>query len=315
MDSDRGNRKNSLAASPRCRLLRKQACVNRRLDYQQKTLRIIRDVRSHEFQEELNLTKKDRGTSEIPTQVRSGAPFGSDQIIFPDMVVMRGTVDQLFIYQQEVGIDTWQASRLFGAANCKIAGHTHDLTRSCSFIRDEYYRLNFACCSIRKRMAKVICCYWPSCAETRVCVMRLCSWDTDNLLTEVGLTTAGVKTSIRAAWRKHGRMETTIFRSKGGSGEGRLGRSLPLKPTKVTSFTTILCNCAKGVCDMRLFCAVHCFVTAVLWNILHLSFRSEPANETWLLNSTEIALPYTFWLDRPWSEEHIQKQTSARKVF
>lgn len=80
--------------------------MNRRLDYQQKTLRIIRDVRSHEFQEELNLTKKDRGTSEIPTQVRSGAPFGSDQIIFPDMVVMRGTVDQLFIYQQEVGIDT-----------------------------------------------------------------------------------------------------------------------------------------------------------------------------------------------------------------
>jgi len=42
--------------------------------------------------------------------------------------------------------------------------------------------------------------------------------------------------------------------SRGGSREGRLGRSLSLKPTKVTLFTMILYNSENSIRDIRLFC-------------------------------------------------------------
>ena len=37
--------------------------------------------------------------------------------------------------------------------------------------------------------------------------------------------------------------------------------------------------------------AIRCYVAAVLWSILHLSYSSESVNKTWLPNITEIAPP------------------------
>jgi len=42
--------------------------------------------------------------------------------------------------------------------------------------------------------------------------------------------------------------------TKGGSKEGRLGRSLPPKPTKVALLSMILYNSENSIRDVRLFC-------------------------------------------------------------
>jgi len=67
----------------------------------------------------------------------------------------------------------------------------------------------------------------------------------------------------------------------------------PFKPAKVTLFTMI-CTIRKtfAILDLR---AVHCFVTAVLWSILRLSYTSEPS----LSNITKIPRLQPSWLDPP----------------
>jgi len=54
----------------------------------------------------------------------------------------------------------------------------------------------------------------------------------------------------------------------------RLGRSPLLKPTTGTFFTMILYNSENSIRDKKPF-DVHCFVTAGLWSILHVSWSSE----------------------------------------
>ena len=59
--------------------------------------------------------------------------------------------------------------------------------------------------------------------------------------------------------------------------QGRIqggGRSPHLKPTKVTLFTITLYDSENSIRDIRPF-SIHCFVTTVLWSILHLSYSSE----------------------------------------
>jgi len=69
--------------------------------------------------------------------------------------------------------------------------------------------------------------------------------------------------------------QTCFLLRAGADPGGAIGTIAPLKPTKVNFFTMILHNLENSICDLRPFC-FHCFVTAVLWSILHLSYSSEP---------------------------------------
>jgi len=57
-------------------------------------------------------------------------------------------------------------------------------------------------------------------------------------------------------------------------GEAIRGAVAPLKPTKVTLFTVILYDSEYNIRHTMPFCR-HCFVTAVLRSILHLSHSSK----------------------------------------
>ena len=71
-------------------------------------------------------------------------------------------------------------------------------------------------------------------------------------------------------WRKT--RDCFCYEDKGGA---KGGDRPPLKPTKVTLFTMILYNSENSIHEQGHF-AVHCFVTALLWSLLHLSYSSEP---------------------------------------
>jgi len=71
---------------------------------------------------------------------------------------------------------------------------------------------------------------------------------------------------------------------------GRLGRSPPLKPTKVTLFTMILYSSENSIRDKRpfcrpLFCHTHSSVVTCISFLLQQCTR----NENWLSDITEIA--------------------------
>ena len=77
---------------------------------------------------------------------------------------------------------------------------------------------------------------------------------------------------------------------KGFYQKKRLGRSLPLKATKVTLFTMILYNSENSIHSLRPFC-LHCLVTAMLWCILHLPYSSDTAMRLDQPNITETSPP------------------------
>ena len=75
---------------------------------------------------------------------------------------------------------------------------------------------------------------------------------------------------------------------RGGSSGGRLGRSPPLKPTKVTFFAIILYNSENNIRDIRPFLRrLFCHRSVVKYTSSLLPQRSR--YETWLPNITEIA--------------------------
>jgi len=61
---------------------------------------------------------------------------------------------------------------------------------------------------------------------------------------------------------------------RGVSMGGDWSDHLPLKPTKITLFTMMLYNLESSIRDIRTLCRP-LFVTAVLWSIVHPSYRSE----------------------------------------
>ena len=74
------------------------------------------------------------------------------------------------------------------------------------------------------------------------------------------------------------------------------GRSLPLKPTKVTLFKIILCNSKNSVCDIRWFCRPLFYHSNVV-KCTSILLQQRSCCETWLPNITEIAHPnLTDWI-------------------
>ena len=72
--------------------------------------------------------------------------------------------------------------------------------------------------------------------------------------------------------------------ARGGS---RTGRSSPPKLAKV-SFSQWICTIRKTALAIQGHFAVHCFVTTVLWSILHLSYSCEAVMNGLNVNNSEI---------------------------